>query len=62
VVLSIEERVFHVEYIFWEGNRYTDLVQEQSAEIFPEKPVPHHNAVHRLIEKYRETGSVSDAE
>jgi len=29
---------------------------------FPETPVPHHNAVRRLIEKFREIGSVSDAE
>jgi hypothetical protein len=35
VVLSIEERVFHVEYIFKEGNRYTDLVLGQFAEKFP---------------------------
>jgi hypothetical protein len=27
-VLSIEERVFVVEYVFREGNRYSDLVQE----------------------------------
>jgi hypothetical protein len=32
MVLSIEERVFLVEYAFREGNRYTDLVQEQRAE------------------------------
>jgi len=38
VVLSIEERVFLVEYVFREGNRYTDLVQEQFAEKFPETP------------------------
>jgi hypothetical protein len=31
MVLSIEERVFLVECIFGEGNRYTDLVQEQFA-------------------------------
>jgi len=37
-------------------------VQEQFAEKFPETPVPHHNAVRRLIEKFRETGSVSNAE
>ena len=30
-VLSIEERVFLVEYVFREGNRYTNLVQEQFA-------------------------------
>jgi hypothetical protein len=48
VVLSIEERVFLVEYVFREGNRYTELVQQQFAEKFPETPVPHRNAVRRL--------------
>jgi transposase len=62
MVLSIEERVFLVEYVFREGNRYTDLVQEQFAENFPETPVPHRDAVRRLTEKFRETGSVLDAE
>jgi hypothetical protein len=37
-------------------------VQEQFAEKFPETPVSHHNAVHRLTEKFHETGSVLDAE
>jgi hypothetical protein len=46
-VLSIEERDFLVEYVFREGNRYTDLVQEQPAEKFQETPVPHRNAVRR---------------
>jgi hypothetical protein len=50
VVLSIEERVFLVEYIFQEGNRYTDLVPEQFVEKLPETPVPHRNAVRRLTE------------
>jgi hypothetical protein len=40
----------------------TDLVQEQFAEKFPETPLPHHSAVRRLIEKFRETGSVLEAE
>jgi hypothetical protein len=60
--LSTEERVFLVEYVFREGNRYTDLVQEQFAEKFPQTPVPHRSAVRRLIEKFRGTGSVLDAE
>jgi len=51
-VLSIGERVFLLEYVFREGKRYTDLVQEQFAEKFPETPVPHHNAVRRLTEKF----------
>jgi transposase len=62
LVLSIEERVFLVEYVFREGNRYTDLVQEQFAEKFSETPVHHRNAVRRLVEKFRETGSVLDFE
>jgi hypothetical protein len=36
VVLSIEECVFLVECVFQEGNRYTDLVQEQ----FAKKKIP----------------------
>jgi hypothetical protein len=56
VVLSIDERVFLVEYVFREGNRYTDLVQEKFAEKFPQTAVPYHNAVRRVIEKLSETG------
>ena len=52
VVLSTEERIFLVEYVFQEGNRYTDLVQEKFAEKFPETPVPHRAAIRRHIEKY----------
>jgi hypothetical protein len=36
--LSIEEHVFLFEYVFQEGNSYTDLVQEQFAEKFQETP------------------------
>jgi hypothetical protein len=61
MVLSIEERVFLVEYVFREGSRYTDLVQEQFTEKFPETPVPYRNVVRRLIEKFREKGSVLEA-
>jgi hypothetical protein len=39
-----------------------DLVQKQFADKFLETPVPHRNAVRRLTEKFRETGSVLDAE
>jgi hypothetical protein len=37
-------------------------VQEQFAEKLPETPVPHCDAVRRLIEKFRETDSVLGAE
>jgi len=49
MVLSIEEHVFLVEYVFREGIRYTDLVQGQFAEKFPETPVPHRNAVKSAV-------------
>jgi transposase len=62
MVPSVEEHVFHVEYFFREGNRYTDLMQEEFDEKFPETPVPHRDAVRRLTEKFLETGSVLDAE
>jgi hypothetical protein len=51
MVLSIEKHVLLVEYVFREGNRYTNLVQEQFAEKFPITLAPHRNAVHRLTEK-----------
>jgi hypothetical protein len=57
VVLSIEERFFLVEYIFREGNRYSDLVQQKLVEKFPQTAVPYRKAVRRLIEKCRVTGS-----
>jgi hypothetical protein len=62
VVLSIEERVFLVEYVFQEGNKYTDLVQVQFAEKFPQTPVPYRNAFCTPTEKFRETVSVLDGE
>jgi hypothetical protein len=62
MVLSIEEHVFLVEYIFRESSRYTDLVQQKFAEKFPETSLPHRKAVRRITEKFRETGSVLDAE
>jgi transposase len=62
MVLSIKECVFVVEYIFRDGNRCTDLVQEQFAEKFPHTHVSYRNAVRRLIEKFCETGSVLDGE
>jgi hypothetical protein len=52
MVLSIEERVFLVEYVFREGNRYTDLVREEFPEKFPEHPVSDRNVFLRLIQKF----------
>jgi hypothetical protein len=37
-------------------------VQEQFAEKFPETPVTHRNEYLKFIEKFRETGSVLDAD
>ena len=62
MVLSNEERIWLVERVFRKGGRYTDVVRQQFAEKFPDKPVPHRNAVCNLLDKFRETGSVDDAE
>jgi transposase len=62
MLLSMEERVFLVEYAIREGNRYTDLVQERFAEKFTETPIPHRNKCGRHVEKFRETGSMLDTE
>ena len=62
MVLTTEECVWLIEHVFQEGDRYTDVVQQRFAEKFPDKPVPHHNAVHNLVDKFWETGSVYDAE
>jgi transposase len=60
--LSVEEHAFLVEHAFREGNIYTDLVQEQFAEKFPETPVHHPNTVRSCVENFSEKGSVLDAE
>jgi len=52
MVLSIEERVFLVEYVFREGIRYADLKQGQFAGKFPETSVPHRNAVLDLLRNF----------
>jgi hypothetical protein len=56
MVLSIEERVFLVEYFFREGTRYTDLVQEQ----FAKNSQSHLYII--VMQFVRETDSVLDAE
>ena len=62
MVLTTEERVWLVEHIFREGDRYTDVVQQWFTEIFPDKPVPHCNAVCKFVDKFCETESVYVAE
>lgn len=62
MVLSVDERIFLVEYVFREGDKYSDLVKRKFSEKFPDSIIPHRNAVRTLIEKFRATGSVEDAE
>lgn len=59
--ISIQQRIFLVEYVFREGNNYSDLVQRLFTVKFPGVPLPSKKSVHCLIEKFRETGSVLDA-
>ena len=62
MVLTTEEDVWLVEHVFREGGRDTDVVRQRFAEKFPDKPVPHRKAVCNLLDKFRERGSMDDAE
>lgn len=62
MVLSTDERIFLVEHVFREGGNYTHNVKGKFSDKFPHTPVPHRNAVRKLIEKFRESGSVEDTE
>ena len=62
MVLTTEERVWLVEHVFRESDRYTDMVRQRFAEKFINKPVLHRNAVRNPVDTFRKTGSVYDAE
>ena len=58
--LTTEERIFLVEFVFREGNKYTVRVQERFEEQFLHTKVPYRDTVRDLIKKFRRTGSVKD--
>ena len=60
MVLSVEERIFLVEYVFRANGECTDEVKK-FLERFPATDLPHRNTVRNLIDKFREHGSVHDA-
>ena len=62
MVLTIEQRVFLVEHVFRNNDKYTTEVQELFAQKFPCEDIPHRNGVRNLIVKFRTIGSVLDAD
>ena len=60
-MLSIEERIFLVEFVFRNNDKYTESVKDEFQRRFPQTTVPHRDTVRDLISKFRETGSVIDA-
>ena len=58
--LTIEERIFLVEFVFREGDKYSVCVQERFQERFPLTKLPHRDTVRDLVNKFRRTGSVKD--
>ena len=58
--LTTEERIFLVEFVFREGDKYTVRVQEKFKEQFPHAKVPHRDIVRDLIKKFRKSGSVKN--
>jgi hypothetical protein len=61
MVLSVKEHAFLVKRVFQESNRYTDLVQQQFAEKFPETFVPRRNAVHEITSWFQQDGTTAHA-
>ena len=62
MVLTVQERIFLVEHTFRCNGQYTEEVRKRFEESFPHRDAPHRNAVRSLITKFRETGSVHDAD
>ena len=58
--LTIEERIFLVEFVFRNGDKYSVCVQERFQERFPFTELPHRDTVRDLVNKFRRTGSVQD--
>ena len=50
-----------MEQMFLNGGKYTKDVQQKFVNQFPDAKLPHRNVVRKLIDKFRETGSVADA-
>ncbi|PSN42231.1 hypothetical protein C0J52_18494 [Blattella germanica] len=60
-MLSIAMRVFLVEMVFREGDKFSENVKIKFRERFPNAICPNRDAVPDLIKKFREIGSVHDA-
>ena len=58
--LPTEERVFLIEHVFRDGDKYSAYVQERFKEQFPHTKMPHRDSIRDLINKFRRTGSVKD--
>lgn len=59
-MFTTEERAFLVEYVFREGDRFTENVKLKFQVRFPNLECPHRDTVRDLISKFRVTGSVHD--
>jgi hypothetical protein len=47
-----------VKQVFYCRSEYTEKVEQNSVEIFPESHVPHRNILRQLTDMFRETGCV----
>lgn len=57
---TLEERVFIVEHVLREGDRYNQTVKDLFRKRFPKKLLPHRDSVRDMIKRFRTTGSVLD--
>lgn len=54
-MLTLEQQLFHVDYIFCE---YTKTVKDQFSIRFPSTPVPNQHSLKIIIKKFGETGCI----
>ena len=57
---SLEERIFLVEHVLREGDRYNQAVKDLFRKTFPGKLLPHRDSVRDLMSRFRLTGAVTD--
>jgi hypothetical protein len=56
MVYSRAERVFILEHYF--ASKSFAAVREAFSNVYPDKEVPNKTTIHRLVTKFRDTGSV----
>ena len=60
MVLTLQEKIFIVENVLRDNDKFTKEMQESFQEKFDAERLPHRNCVSSLLHKFKDTGSVQD--